>query len=288
MSGLIDLDEVAGARASHRYARLSATKARAVLDLIRNEDVDRAAEILRLSERSAAEVVGKVLRSAVSNAVHNEGLDADQLYVAECYADEGPTLKRFRPRSRGRAGRIRKRTCHIILVVAQLDVAELAAREAARGRAVERGSTAGDRRARVAASRRAAGQAEPAAVAGAADEADVVDATATVAAEAEAQLDETAETTAAADSTEETGTTADDSTEATAATDAPAEAETAEATDAAAPGTEEAGALAAEAESAEVPEVEAEAGPEPAAGTEDEDDENDVARPTGDDEEGRA
>jgi large subunit ribosomal protein L22 len=260
VSGLIDLDEVAGARASHRYARLSATKARAVLDLIRNEDVDRAAEILRLSERAAAEVVGKVLRSAVSNAIHNEGLDADQLYVAECFADEGPTLKRFRPRSRGRAGRIRKRTCHITLVVAQLDAAELAAREAARGRAVERGATAGDRRARVAASRRAAGQAEPAEVAGAA--------------EAEAEFDETAPTGVA----EAAGDTED-----TVEVGEPTEDMVAEAADTgeAADTDETADSdTTAEAEADEVPEVEAEAAVA--------DDEGEALPPAGGDEEGRA
>ncbi|MCB0989954.1 MAG: 50S ribosomal protein L22 [Acidimicrobiales bacterium] len=150
----IDLTEVAGARATHRYARLSASKARAVLDLIRDHDVADAADILRFSERGAAEVIAKVLASAVANATNNEGLDEDELYVAECFANEGPTLKRWRPRARGRATRINKRTCHITVVVARLDDEELEMREAATSAAATTPNRA-DRRARVAASRQA-------------------------------------------------------------------------------------------------------------------------------------
>jgi len=149
----LDLSEIAGAKATHRYARLSASKVRVVLDLIRNEDVKTAADILRFTDRGAAEVVAKVLNSAIANATHNEGLVEDELYVAECYADEGPTLKRWRPRARGRATRINKRTCHITVIVARLDDEELDARES-------RGSQSGggaDRSARVAASRRSDG-----------------------------------------------------------------------------------------------------------------------------------
>ncbi len=152
MSGVIDLDEIAGARATHKFARLSASKARVVLDLIRDEDLDRARDALEFCDRGAADVVSKVLESAVSNAEHNENLVADELYVAECWADEGPTLKRWRPRARGRATRINKRTCHITVVVAQLDDEELAEREARRIAAGARGPAA-DRAARVAASR---------------------------------------------------------------------------------------------------------------------------------------
>ena len=96
MSGLIDLDEIAGAKATHKFARLSASKARVVLDLIRDEALDRARDILEFCDRGAADVVTKVLNSAVSNAENNESLSADELYVAECWADEGPTLKRWR------------------------------------------------------------------------------------------------------------------------------------------------------------------------------------------------
>ena len=152
MSGLIDLTEIAGAKSTHKFARLSASKARAVLDLIRDEDLDEARDILEFCDRGAAPVVSKVLESAVSNAENNEHLSADELYVAECWADEGPTLKRWRPRARGRATRINKRTCHITVVVAQLDDEELAEREERRAAAGTRGAAA-DRAARVAASR---------------------------------------------------------------------------------------------------------------------------------------
>ena len=102
MSGLIDLEEIAGAKATHKFARLSASKARVVLDLIRDEDLDQARDALEFCDRGAATVISKVLESAVSNAENNEQLLADELYVAECWADEGPTLKRRRPRARVR------------------------------------------------------------------------------------------------------------------------------------------------------------------------------------------
>ena len=152
MSGLINLDEVAGSRSTHKFARLSASKARVVLDLIRDEDLDRAREELQFCDRGAATAVSKVLESAVSNAENNENLSADELYVAECWADEGPTLKRWRPRARGRATRINKRTCHITVVVAQLSEEELEMR-AAQMAASGRRSADADRAARVAASK---------------------------------------------------------------------------------------------------------------------------------------
>lgn len=152
MSGLIDLDVIAGAKATHKYARLSASKARVVLNLIRDEDLALARDRLRFCERGAAEVVSKVLESAVANATNNEQLDADELYVAECWADEGPVLKRWRPRARGRATRIFKQTSHITVIVAQLSPEELEMREA---RLAASGSqtAAAARAARVAASR---------------------------------------------------------------------------------------------------------------------------------------
>lgn len=152
MSGLIDLETVAGARSTHKFARLSASKVRVVLDLIRDEDLDEAREELRFCSRGAATVISKVLESAVANAENNEHLSADELYVAECWADEGPTLKRWRPRARGRATRINKQTCHITVVVAQLDEEELEMR-AARLAASGRRSADADRAARVAASK---------------------------------------------------------------------------------------------------------------------------------------
>ncbi len=152
MSGLIDLDAVAGARSTHKFARLSASKARVVLDLIRDEDLDQAREELQFCDRGAATLVSKVLESAVANAENNENLSGDELYVAECWADEGPTLKRWRPRARGRATRINKRTCHITVVVAQLSEEELEMR-AERLEASGRRNADSDRAARVAASR---------------------------------------------------------------------------------------------------------------------------------------
>ncbi len=121
----VKTNERPGTRAVHRHAGLSASKARQVLDLIRGEDVQRAAEILTGTEREAAEVVGKVLTSAVANAAHNDSQNPEELYVAACYADEGATMKRWRPRARGRATRIRKRTCHITIIVSRLPADQL-------------------------------------------------------------------------------------------------------------------------------------------------------------------
>ncbi|MDR2196819.1 MAG: 50S ribosomal protein L22 [Coriobacteriales bacterium] len=105
------------ARAQARYVRVSPRKARLVIDLIRGKAVPRAQEILRFSERNVSEVVEKCLNSAVANA-SRDGVRAENLYVKTTFADEGPTLKRYRPRAKGSASRIRKRTCHITVVVA--------------------------------------------------------------------------------------------------------------------------------------------------------------------------
>ena len=118
-------NERPGTRAVHRHSGMSASKARQVLDLIRGEDVQRAAEILNGTEREAAEVIGKVLQSAVANAAHNDQQNPEELYVSACYADEGTTMKRWRPRARGRATRIRKRTCHITIIVSRLPADKL-------------------------------------------------------------------------------------------------------------------------------------------------------------------
>jgi len=118
-------NERPGTRAVHRHSGMSASKARQVLDLIRGEDVQRAAEILNGTEREAAEVIGKVLQSAVANAAHNDQQNPEELYVSACYADEGATMKRWRPRARGRATRIRKRTCHITIIVSRLPADKL-------------------------------------------------------------------------------------------------------------------------------------------------------------------
>ncbi len=103
--------------ATARYIRISPTKARQVVDLIRGRHVDDARRVLRFNERAASTTVGKVLESAIANAEHNRALPADELVVARAWVDEGPTLRRFRPRAMGRATRVRKRTCHISVVV---------------------------------------------------------------------------------------------------------------------------------------------------------------------------
>jgi large subunit ribosomal protein L22 len=150
-------NERPGTRAQMRYARFSASKARAVLDLVRGLPVGEAAEVLQFTDRGPSVVIAKVLASAIANAEHNDELDGDSLYVSACYADEGPTLKRWRPRARGRATRIRKRTCHITIIVSPMPdemAARLEARQAAAPTRRQRGRRAQEsRRARVARSR---------------------------------------------------------------------------------------------------------------------------------------
>jgi large subunit ribosomal protein L22 len=144
----VKTNEREGTRAVLRHSRLSASKVRQVLNLIRDQDVTLAGEILANGDREAATVVGKVLASAVANAVHNDGLDAEELFVSACYADEGTTLKRWRPRARGRATRIRKRTSHITIIVSRMPDERIARRRAKQ-------SAAGAQRSRrVASSRR--------------------------------------------------------------------------------------------------------------------------------------
>ncbi len=144
----VKTNEREGTRAVLRHSRISAYKVRQVLNLIREQDVTLAAEILANGDREAAAVVGKVLASAVANAGHNDGLDAEELFVSACYADEGSTLKRWRPRARGRATRIRKRTSHITVIVSRMPDERIARRRAKQ-------SAAGAQRSRrVASSRR--------------------------------------------------------------------------------------------------------------------------------------
>jgi large subunit ribosomal protein L22 len=106
-----------GARAVARYVRLSATKARRVVNLVRGLPAKEALTVLQFAPQAASEPIYKVLASAIANAENNERLDPDALLVSAAYVDEGPTLKRFRPRAQGRAYRIRKRTCHITIEV---------------------------------------------------------------------------------------------------------------------------------------------------------------------------
>jgi large subunit ribosomal protein L22 len=165
----VKTNEIAGTRAVLRHYRMSAYKARQVLDLVRGKDVDRAAEILLATPREGARVVGKVLASAVANARNNDLLDPDDLYVSACYADEGTTVKRWRPRARGRATRIRKRTCHITVIVSRLPDDRL---ERRRARQAEQ--TTAVRSRRVAASRRGAADTDATASAATTTEAEPV------------------------------------------------------------------------------------------------------------------
>jgi large subunit ribosomal protein L22 len=222
------LDGQVTTRATARYLRGSASKARAVLDLIRGLDVRRADEVLQFTERAAADDVRKVLASAVANAVHNDSQDVEELFVVACYADEGPTLKRFRPRARGRASRLHKRTCHITVIVARMSDERLEivqARQASGPAARRAGTSAQARRERVARSRaRAEGLRTGETVEGAdaTDDAEVADDTV-----AEAALD-----VDVAEPTEEAqGPVSDETTESDTSADADEAEESAETTD---------------------------------------------------------
>jgi len=101
-----------------RHARISAQKVRLVADQIRGLEVEPALQILSFSNKKAAEIVRRVVESAIANAEHNEGADIDELRIAAIFVDEGPTMKRLRARAKGRANRILKRTSHITVTVA--------------------------------------------------------------------------------------------------------------------------------------------------------------------------
>ncbi len=108
-------------KAQSRFVRQSPYKVRRVLDLVRGLPVEEAEHVLRLTNRAAAKPIAKTLHSAIANAEHNHALDVEELFVAEAFADEGPTLRRFKPRARGRATRIDKRTSHITIVVSEMN-----------------------------------------------------------------------------------------------------------------------------------------------------------------------
>ena len=203
-------NERPGVRAVHRSAGFSAYKAREVLDLIRNKSVAEARTILQFCERSAADEVAKVLDSAVANAANNNDIPPDELFVSACYADEGSTMKRWRPRARGRATRIRKRTCHITVIVGRYTQTELDrrnARLAAKGQTAS--SPSADRARRVSRSRSGEPKATEAAAVDetAVDESAVdesaVDAAATT--DPAEVVDEAAETEVVADEAAEAG-----------------------------------------------------------------------------------
>lgn len=107
------------AKAIARTVRIAPRKVRLVVDLIRGKQIGEAVAILRHTPKAASPVVEKVLKSAVANAEHNYELDVNNLVVSEVFVDEGPTLKRFRPRAQGRASAINKRTSHITVVVSE-------------------------------------------------------------------------------------------------------------------------------------------------------------------------
>jgi large subunit ribosomal protein L22 len=185
--------ERSGTKATAKYVRSSARKARVVLDLIRGVDVQRADQILQFTDRGIAKDIRKVLASAVANAIHNDGQDADELFVIACFADEGPTLRRFRPRARGRATRIRKRTCHITVIVARMSDDRIAVIQARQAGAVGRPtSSAASRRARVERSRQRAAAAAAGTTPESTDTTDTIDTTDTA-----DTIDESAEDVAA-------------------------------------------------------------------------------------------
>jgi large subunit ribosomal protein L22 len=219
-------NERPGVRAVHRHAGFSAYKAREVLDLIRGKSVSEARTILEFCNREAAEVIIKVLDSAVANAGNNNDIPPEELFVSACFADEGPTMKRWRPRARGRATRIRKRTCHITVIVGRFSQTEL---DRIRERLASKGRTTTDasasRARRVARSRSGAADATTE---------EHVDAEATEAEAAEAAADEAATEAVISEDAAETAAE-DDSTERDAeATDTKDEATEVEATEAAA------------------------------------------------------
>jgi large subunit ribosomal protein L22 len=126
-----DAPVLPGARAVARHVRISPNKARRVVNLVRGLPAKEALTVLQFAPQAASEQVYKVLASAIANAENNERLDPDALLVSEAFVDEGPTLKRFRPRAQGRAYRIRKRTCHITIAVEAVQVARPAKKAAA-------------------------------------------------------------------------------------------------------------------------------------------------------------
>jgi large subunit ribosomal protein L22 len=117
MTSTQTVTEYPSSTAKARFVRVSASKARRVIDLVRGKSVTEALDILRWAPQAASEPVAKVIASAAANAQNNDGLDPATLVVATVYADEGPTAKRIRPRAQGRAYRIRKRTSHITVIV---------------------------------------------------------------------------------------------------------------------------------------------------------------------------
>lgn len=109
------------AKATLRYARISSRKVKIVADLIRGKKVDEALAIVKFTPKASSEIIEKLLKSAIANAENNHGMKHEKLYVAEIYANQGPTLRRIRPAAKGSAVRIRKRTSHITIVLKERD-----------------------------------------------------------------------------------------------------------------------------------------------------------------------
>lgn len=109
------------ARAELKYARISARKAKIVLDTIKGKNAQEAVAILRYTNKAASPIVSKILKSAMANATNNHGMNETKLYVAEAYAGQGPSMKRVMPRAQGRAYRIKKRTSHITIVLKEME-----------------------------------------------------------------------------------------------------------------------------------------------------------------------
>lgn len=126
------LGDAPGAFASARFVRITPLKARRVVDLVRGMPVDEALSLLQFAPQAASETVYKVLESAIANAETTEGLDRGDLVVSKAQVDEGPTMKRWRPRAQGRATRINKRTSHITLVVQPADEVTKAGKQSAK------------------------------------------------------------------------------------------------------------------------------------------------------------
>ena len=138
------------ARAKARYVRVTPRKARRVVDLIRGMPADQAQAALAFAPQSASDPVGKVLASAIANAENSKQLDASSLVVSRAWVDEGPTLKRFRPRAQGRGYRINKRTSHITVIVSDERAAANRASDGAADRGAQRASNrASNRRERT-------------------------------------------------------------------------------------------------------------------------------------------
>jgi large subunit ribosomal protein L22 len=158
------LPEYPSAKAVARYVRMSPTKARRVIDLVRGKSVEEALDILRWAPQEASEAVAKVIASAAANAQNNDGLDPSTLVVATVYADGGPTAKRIRPRAQGRAYRIRKRTSHITVIVESRPAKgkDSSSASAARARRAQGSKAAGTAPAKAAPAKKAPAKKAPA------------------------------------------------------------------------------------------------------------------------------